>query len=51
MSSKMNKKHLLGKSLTRFNVIYEDHYKIFLNYLKGELNMHDIDQKYKNCQI
>ena len=47
----MNKKHLLGKSLTRFNVIYEDHYKIFLNYLKGELNMHDIGQKCKNCQI
>ena len=23
------------KSLTRFNVIYEDPYKIFLSYLKG----------------
>ena len=39
------------KSLTRFNVIYEDPYKIFLSYLKGELSMYDIGQKCKNCQI
>jgi TBC1 domain family protein 5 len=39
------------KSLTRFNVIYEDPYQIFLKYLKGELTIHDIGQKSKNCQI
>ena len=39
------------KSLTRFNVIYEDPYKIFLKYLKGELNLHEVGQKCKNCQI
>ena len=39
------------KSLTRFNVIYEDPYKIFLKYLKGELNMFEIGIKCKNCQI
>lgn len=39
------------KSLTRFNVIYEDPYKIFLKYLKGELSLHEIGQKCKNCQI
>ena len=39
------------KSLTRFNVIYEDPYKIFLKYLKGELNLYEIGQKCKNCQI
>jgi len=39
------------KSLTRFNVIYEDPYKIFLQYLKGELSLYDLGQKCKNCQI
>jgi TBC1 domain family protein 5 len=39
------------KSLTRFNVIYEDPYKIFLQYLKGELSLYDFGQKCKNCQI
>ena len=39
------------KSLTRFNVIYDDPYKIFLHYLKGELTMNEIGQKCKNCQI
>ena len=39
------------KCLTRFNVIYEDPYKIFLKYLKGELNLHEVGQKCKNCQI
>jgi TBC1 domain family protein 5 len=39
------------KSLTRFNVIYEDPYKIFLQYLKGEISLYDIGNKCKNCQI
>ena len=39
------------KSLTRFNVIYEDPYRIFRQYLKGELSLYDIGQKCKNCQI
>ena len=39
------------KSLTRFNVIYEDPYKIFLQYLKGELSLFDIGQKCRNCNI
>ena len=39
------------KSLTRFNVIYEDPYKIFIQYLKGELSLFEIGQKCKNCQI
>ena len=49
MSSKKISKE--KKSLTRFNVIYDDPYKIFLKYLKGELNLHEIGQKCKNCQI
>ena len=49
MSSKKPSKE--KKSLTRFNVIYDDPYKIFLKYLKGELNLHEIGQKCKNCQI
>ena len=39
------------KSLTRFNVIYEDPYKIFLQYLKGELSLYDIGQECKKCKI
>ena len=39
------------KSLTRFNVIYDDPYKIFLRYIGGELSMYEIGQKCKNCQI
>ena len=49
MSSKKISKE--KKCLTRFNVIYDDPYKIFLKYLKGELNLHEIGQKCKNCQI
>ena len=45
------KNALEKKSLTRFNVIYDDPYKIFLHYLKGELSLYDIGQKCKNCQI
>ena len=52
MSSNSKKKSSKAKkSLTRFNVIYEDPYKIFLSYLKGELSMYDIGQKCKNCKI
>ena len=39
------------KSLTRFNVIYEDPYKIFLQYLKGEISLYDIGNKCRSCQI
>ena len=39
------------KSLTRFNVIYDDPYKIFLRYIKGELNLLEIGLKCKSCQI
>ena len=39
------------KSLTRFNVIYEDPYLIFLKFIKGELNFFEIGKKCKNCQI
>ena len=46
-----SKKKKEKKSLTRFNVIYEDPYLIFLKYLKGELSMYDIGGKCKNCQI
>ena len=51
MNTNNNKISKEKKSLTRFNVIYEDPYKIFLKYLKGELNMFEIGQKCKNCQI
>ena len=51
MYNNSNKKTKEKKSLTRFNVIYEDPYKIFLKYIKGELNLHEIGQKCKNCQI
>ena len=30
------------RSITRFNVIYEDPYKIFLQCLKGELSLYDL---------
>ena len=39
------------RSLTRFNVIYEDPYIIFLKYIKGELNLFEIGKRCKNCQI
>ena len=44
-------KKITKKSLTRFNVIYEDPYLIFLKYLKGELNLSEIGRKCKSCQI
>ena len=44
-------KKIAKKSLTRFNVIYEDPYLIFLKYLKGELNLSEIGRKCKSCQI
>jgi TBC1 domain family protein 5 len=50
-SSSQSIKEKVKKSLTRFNVIYEDPYKIFIQYLKGELSIYDIGQKCKNCQI
>ena len=52
MSTNSNKKQPKEKkSLTRFNVIYDDPYKIFVKYLKGELNLYEIGQKCRNCQI
>ena len=50
-SSSQSIKEKVKKSLTRFNVIYEDPYKIFIQYLKGELSIYDIGQKCKNSQI
>ena len=50
MSNDSNKKTKEKKSLTRFNVIYEDPYKIFLRYIKGELNLYEIGQKCKYIQ-
>ena len=49
--SENEKKSKEKKSLTRFNVIYEDPYKIFIKYLKGELSLCDIGKKCINCQI
>ena len=45
MSTNSNKKQSKEKkSLTRFNVIYDVPYKIFIKYLKGDLNLYEIGQ-------
>jgi TBC1 domain family protein 5 len=51
MSHSSSKNVTEKKSLTRFNVIHDDPYKIFLQYLKGDLSLFDIGVKCRSCAI